>query len=99
MYCEVAFLVADIDGRFVERLITNFAFILLRVGIRRSFLGSLLDNHAWTISGSYLVSIGSFLPRCLERALMKKETKVSIFGIKFKLIPHCLKEISKSENF
>ena len=31
--------------------------------------------------------------------LMKKETKVSIFGIKFKLIPHCLKEISKSENF
>ena len=30
---------------------------------------------------------------------MKKETKVSIFGIKFKLIPHCLKEISKSENF
>ena len=31
--------------------------------------------------------------------LMKKETKVSIFRIKFKLIPHCLKEISKSENF
>ena len=30
---------------------------------------------------------------------MKKETKVSIFRIKFKLIPHCLKEISKSENF
>ena len=31
--------------------------------------------------------------------LMKKETKVSIFRIRFKLIPHCLKEISKSENF
>ena len=30
---------------------------------------------------------------------MKKETKVSIFRIRFKLIPHCLKEISKSENF